>query len=979
MPDNSVLEESIFSAAIALPVAERVSFVQKQCGSDTATAKRIEALLALHLEQDDLDASLNQWLGQELSLSSASIEVEDLVGSRLGNYLVVERIGEGGTGVVYRAQQEQPLRREVAIKCVKPGMDTKEVLTRFAAERQTLAVMNHPGIAQVIDAGATEKGRPFFVMELVEGQPLGRFCDDAKMSIEDRLGLFEAICRAVEHAHQKGVIHRDLKPSNILVVSLPAGPLPKIIDFGIAKALGVRRAEDGTFTRWAEFIGTPSYMSPEQAQGISDLDTRTDIYSLGAVLYELLCVVPPLSAEDWTQGGLDALRRIKLESPKRPLVGLRQQTLGEQKKVAEAHGLSLGRLSKALVGDLDWVVLRCLEPERERRYATVGDLAEDVRRTLAHEPVAAAAPGCWYLVRKSVQRHRLAYVAGLAVGVTVVAGTWVSLNQAHRARVAEVKATAEAEVSRAVVNFLREDVLAQAAPDQQPDRTLTVAAALANATERIEGKFIDQPLVESEIRQTIGESLVSLGEYEAALPHLRRAWEIQLEVKGPRHRDLFAAREAYLVGLRSQALFDEAEEVGRNHVEELRAVLGPEDLMTLEAIENEGMMRIQQARFAEARTLLEEVVAQREVLQGRDHAQTLNTLSRLARCYGLMHEFGAAERRLRDLIERQTKVLGADDLRTLKSRQSLGNAYNRQAKSKAAAAIYAEVYDIRVRVQGARHPDTIGVLQNQGAAALKLFKTEEAVVFFEEALEGLLATLGPKHPSTLMSMLTLGNAMSDLARFEEAVDILERCYAGALEKFGAEHYRTTDVMSLLGQNLGKVGRYEEAVEMLNVALKSRRAAYGEKSARGLFTSFVLGLVMLEHGEAAAALPVLRKTYDYSLETNGVININTIYMGGELMRALLLSGNASAAVKVGAPLASELREQFSDRHILALYEIRLGLGLARCDRLNEAAAMITHAAEVIKVRNDFIPPADREQFARELREAQTEVNRLRNKL
>jgi non-specific serine/threonine protein kinase/serine/threonine-protein kinase len=972
MSSEPAREEELFCAALELPPEKRVAFVRERSGDDSALAESVEALLALHLSGDELDDSVDSWLGAELRREGGALAEEDLSGQVLGAYHVKERLGEGGTGIVYRAEQEEPIRRELALKCVKPGMDTREVLTRFAAERQTLALMNHPGIAKVIDAGATARGRPFFVMELVEGQPLQRYCDERRLNLSARLELFRTICQAVEHAHQKGVIHRDLKPSNILVTDTPAGPAPKIIDFGIAKALSARRREDGTLTRHAEFIGTPSYMSPEQARSDADLDTRTDVYSLGAILHELLSGSPPVSAAEWTAGGLDTLRELKSSAPRRPSLRVRGLPEDEREKVSRERGLTPSRLTNRLKGDLDWVVQHSLEPERDRRYATVGELAEDVRRALADEPVVAVAPGWWYLLGKSVRRHRVAYAAGAVVAVTLVAATVVSRQQAVRAGIAERHAEQEAAISRALAEFMQQDVLAQAAPDRQPDRSLTVTQALTNAAEGIEGKFAQQPLVEAEVRQTIGTSLLSMGEFVAALPQLRRAWELNRTQRGETHPDTLAARADYLRGLQAQGFFDEAEAVGTGLVELLTEQLGADDEITLAARQTWGLLRLKQARFKEAVSLLEQVSNRREILLGPNHPLTLESLGHLSRCFGLMHNFPEAERRLGELIKRQTEALGPEDLRTLNSRQALGNTYNRQAKARESMEIYEDVYRLRLKVQGENHPDTIGLLQNMGSASLKMFRTEEAVDYFRRAHAALAESVGLDHPSALMSQLTLGNALIDMGDHAEAAATLQDCYERAQRKFGPDHYRTTDVQTVLAQCLGQQKRYDESRAMFEAALASRIEHYGEKSARVLFTSLVYVMMLEEMGDFETALPLMQRTHEYSLETNGVININTPYMAGQLMKLHLLMGNPAATVAVGDPLVEGLREAFPDRHIIGLFELRLGSAHALLGNDETARGLVEHAEQLLAARWDRIPPADKDLFEEELAAARAIV-------
>jgi tetratricopeptide (TPR) repeat protein len=369
----------------------------------------------------------------------------------IGRYKLLAKIGDGGCGVVYLAEQSEPLRRRVALKVIKLGMDTESVIARFEAERQTLALMDHPDIARVYDAGATENGRPYFVMEYVDGVPITRFADEHSLSMAARLELFARVCLALQHAHQKGIIHRDLKPSNVLVTLQDGVPVPKVIDFGIAKATQGRLADELLLTGPEQFIGTPAYMSPEQAERRDlDIDTRSDVYSLGVLLYELVAGRPPFDPKSLQQAGVDEIRRIIREvDPPRPSTRIATLTRADSTTVARLRGSAPPQLTSLLRGDLDWIVMRCLEKNRDRRYETAQELAADVRRHLRREPVVARPPSALYRTRRFVSRHRLACFSILAVVVALVAGTIISVTQAVRARRAErVAEQARADAQR---------------------------------------------------------------------------------------------------------------------------------------------------------------------------------------------------------------------------------------------------------------------------------------------------------------------------------------------------------------------------------------------------------------------------------------------------------------------------------------------------------------------------------------------------
>jgi serine/threonine protein kinase len=410
-------EETIFDAAVAIAdPLERARFVAQACGADHELRAAVEALLKSHDSRSLLDVPV---------LDCGAVEdpgrLTEGPGTVIGRYKLLEKIGEGGMAVVYMAEQTEPIRRKVALKIIKLGMDTCQVIARFEAERQALALMDHPCIAKVLDAGATETGRPYFVMELVTGVSITEYCDRNNLSTKDRLALFLQVCQAVQHAHTKGIIHRDIKPSNVMVTHHDGKPIPKVIDFGIAKATNQRLTEKTLFTRYAHIIGTPTYMSPEQAE-LSDLDidTRTDIYSLGVLLYELLTGTTPFSEEELRQAGyLEMQRVIREEEPVKPSTKL--STLGETlTDVAKRRNSTPDVLARAVRGDLDWIVMKTLEKTRDRRYDNASALALDVQRHLDNQPILARAPGIFYRLQKFFRRHQIQIVASLVVSVLAV-------------------------------------------------------------------------------------------------------------------------------------------------------------------------------------------------------------------------------------------------------------------------------------------------------------------------------------------------------------------------------------------------------------------------------------------------------------------------------------------------------------------------------------------------------------------------------
>ena len=528
-------EELIFAEALGVPAAERDRFLDHACSGNAALRERVEALLLAH-ESAGLFMAPREFSAGERPVISSSLQAAmDQEGKRIGRYKLLQKLGEGGCGVVWMAEQQEPVRRRVALKVIKLGMDTKNVIARFEAERQALAMMDHPNIARVLDAGATESGRPYFVMELVPGVPITKYCDQHNLSTTARLVLFGQVCYAVQHAHQKGIIHRDLKPSNILVTLNDGEPMPKVIDFGIAKATQGRLTDQTLFTAFEQFIGTPAYMSPEQAEmsGI-DIDTRSDIYSLGVLLYELLTGRPPFDPKSLFQAGLDEIRRIIREvEPLRPSTRLNTLADGDRDTIARQRGLASAQLSVLLRGDLDWIVMKALEKNRNRRYETASGFAMDIQRHLQNEPVSARPPTTAYRISRLVRRNRFTVTAVGAVAFALIAGTIASTTQAARAKRAEHianlerrKAIEERAKAEDLLGFMLGDLRVQVAKVGRLDVLESVGdkATAYFSSQKVDG--LDDPSLArySKALTQIGEIRVDQARYTDAATAFSEAY-----------------------------------------------------------------------------------------------------------------------------------------------------------------------------------------------------------------------------------------------------------------------------------------------------------------------------------------------------------------------------------------------------------------------------------------------------------------------
>jgi len=737
----------------------------------------------------------------------------------IGPYHLLERIGQGGMGEVWLAEQKHPVRRRVALKLIKAGMNTREIVTRFESERQALALMDHPAIAKVFDAGSTPQGMPYVVMEYVAGVPITEYCDKHRLAMNERLELFVQVCSGVQHAHQKAIIHRDLKPSNILVTQVDGKPVPKIIDFGVAKAISQRLTAETMFTHAGALIGTPEYMSPEQANsGSEDIDTRSDVYSLGVVLYELLVGALPLDlTEIRDQAFFELLRRIREEDAPRPSTKLR--TSSEHSSVAARNrGTEPAELDKQLKGDLDSIALKALEKERSRRYSSPSDLAGDIERYLHNELVLAVPPSLAYRSGKFVRRHRLA-VAASAIVALAVFGLIASL-VIGSARVARERdrANREAQAAERVSDFLV-GAFAISDPDESRGNKITAREVLDKGARQIETDLAGQPALQARLMSTMGKVYEGLGLYEPARQLLDKAIGLQKKTLGPDHQETLASQRMLARILQYQAQYPAAEKLYSETLQKQERFLGSDAMDALRTKANLGSLYNEQGRYADAEKLLSETVKATTQASGQNSPETMSALHSLAIAYDGERQYAKEADIWEELYRLRSQTLGPDHPDTVNSMQNLAYVYYKVGKAAEAEKLQRQGLEIGRRVLGNDHPSVLLAIGNLANTLLSEGKPAEAEPLQREALEGRRRILGPNHPETQYAIANLANILSAQKRYREAEALYREALQGEIRVLGDNHpeiafawYNLATVEAVQGKRNDALGDLQKAID-----------------------------------------------------------------------------------------------------------------------------------------------------------------------
>jgi len=914
-------------------------------------------------------------------------------GTAIDRYTLVRLLGEGGFGTVWLAEQVEPIRRHVALKLIKSGMDSRAVIRRFESERQALAVLDHPNIARVFDAGTTSWGRPYFVMEWVDGVPLREYCQGRQLSTSATLSLFVQVCQAIQHAHQKGVIHRDIKPSNVLVTVRAGAPAPKVIDFGVAQATELEQTTGTLLAELQQIVGTPAYMSPEQAQlSGADIDTRSDVYSLGVLLYELLTGTTPFAELDpRTVGLLEVLRHIREETPLRPSA-----------RAAAANPVA----SKLLRGELDWIVMRCLEKDRERRYASAEGLALDVTRYMNHEPVAAGPPRVGYRVGKFVRRNRrvvalatlsLLLLAGGAAGTTW--GLFRALDEATRAdreaglAQAAARAASEAEgralAARAsaeqraaeleqVVQFqaeqlartdiesvgmaLRTELTGQAAPVAGVDTEQVLAAVdfvetarrlwskvvLQPALDTIDVLFAEQPKVQARLYQVSAKSLRTIGAIEASAAPQARALALHVQEHGAESESTLEVRRELALLQDARGDYAAAESNLTDTLAALRRTVGDEHRAIPAVLADLGWAQFRAGHTAEADRTLRDALAQYErrgAADGYDALQVVKKLGIVARSQGRLND---AEALVNRAVLGLTAVRGAGDRDTLVAQDFLATIYLAQGRVDDAERLYALALAGLREALGESHPLTLTTLGNQGRALARLRRFEEA----EEALVTVQRErsrlLGREHPQTIGSVAALAQFRSSRGELALAEQLFHEAIERGRTALGSDHPTVLDWLGSLGVLHWQTKRFSDAVAIFREVLAASERSLGRDAPQTRLAMANLGVNLRELGELDEAVRWLNAAY------RGEGNAVDPRFASELLTAYTRAQRTQEALALRREFVAEARVSWPTGSLEVANKLAdLGLALLQASEFSEAVLVLR---ENLLLREQLRPDA-----------------------
>jgi eukaryotic-like serine/threonine-protein kinase len=782
--------KELFAAALECDPGAREEFLVRQCAGDASLRVEVESLLSAHACSDGFSRG-----------PTAGLLLEAQPSQVIGPYTLVRKIGEGGMGQVWLAEQAEPLCRQVALKLLRPALFDDSLLRRFQSERQSLAVMEHPAIAKVFDAGMTDDGQPYIVMELLHGEPITRYCDERRLGIAARLELFAKVCDGVQHAHQKAVIHRDLKPANILVLEVDGEPTPRIIDFGLAGEVQPRSPGGA---KVQPLGGTPGYMSPEQARG-GDLDTRTDVFSLGVVLYELLAGQMPFETGD----------KQRAPALPAPLPSTKAADESQEAKIAAANrSVKAKRLARALRGDLDAIAAHAVEIDRSRRYASPSELAADIRRYLRFLPVEARTAGSLYHLSRYVRRHRLAAVAVSVVAV-LVAGASI-MEAVSLRRIARERDRAARIMDFMIRSFRVSD------PSEARGNQVTAREILDKLSDRIGTELSRDPEDQAEMMMAMGAVYENLGLYS-----------------------------------RAESLYRQASETCQHE-------LGPEDSETLKAKAALGWVFYRRGRYGESEALLRQVLQIRRRRFGSKDKDTFAVMDQLG---AVLNDDGhpkEAETLVRQALVFRRRAFGDNNSDTFISMNHLALALQNQGRWQEAEDLDRRLLESWKRMEGPDSPHSLAAADNLAITLYREGRLTDAESLDRSTLEIKKRVLGPDHPETVRSMNTLSAILVDEGKLEEAQSLSEQVLAIRRRVLGPEHHLTLSVMSNLAEILTRRGDLKRAEELLVDARSTDARVLGPNHPATATATYNLGCLALREGHRDQALSLLREAIDHGL-------------------------------------------------------------------------------------------------------------------
>lgn len=846
-PEQWPRVKEILGAALACEASKREVFLDEACLEDEELRSEVESLIAAYEDAGELSSP-----GWQASVFEATETVPDIIGP----YRMERELGSGGMGQVWLAEQTEPVRRHVALKLIRADFRDAEITQRFLSERRSLALMNHPAIAKVFDAGATPAGQPYLVMEYVDGLPINEYCDHNKLPIPERLKLFQQVCDGVQHAHQKAIIHRDLKPSNILITEVDEKPVPRIIDFGVAKTISTSSEQPSLLTRVGTVVGTLSYMSPEQAEGSNnDMDTRSDVYSLGVILYELMAGELPLDQSKLTY--YEMLRQLREQEAPRPSTRVRHSS--DSNAIAENRRTTTPVLTRQLRGDADAIALTAIEKDRERRYATPSELSADIGRYLRHEPVSAHSATFSYLTLKYIRRHRVGVVAA-TLGMLLIIGFAVA--QTIQLRITRRERDRADRITEFMTNMFK-----VSDPSESRGNSITARELLDQSSHRIETGLGFDATVQSQLMQVMAKTYTGLGLYKNAHDLAERTVATRMQSLGPDNPKTIESMTQLAEILDREGHVPEAEASLRKIIDRETRVLGREDPLTLETKNDLAWIQDRQAHYVEAETIEREIIPIEVRRLGPTNPQIFRSENNLCIALKGQRRFADAEKLFRIVLESERSALGDDHPYVLVTMHNLANMLADQDRHAEAETLYRGTLTIERRVLGSEHPDTADTMVTlANTVEYSAVRRPEAESIYRKALTIELKVVGPDHAYTTRAKEGLANLLNSEASDADGSPDAQR----------------------------RAKQYAEAQQLLEEVLETRKRTIGPDDTDTLLTGYNLADVLFQQRKYADSEKLARKTLESQIRVLDANDPDTFASKELLAKILLKEGRFTEA-------------------------------------------------------------------------------------